>query len=68
MYRYAFFDLDGTLTDSSEGIINSIKYALEKNGYPVPDETELLKFIGPPLGRFLCRLSQSSKRSGPGHG
>lgn len=30
MYRYAFFDLDGTLTDSSEGIINSIKYALEK--------------------------------------
>lgn len=49
MYRYAFFDLDGTLTDSSEGIINSIKYALEKNGYPVPDETELLKFIGPPL-------------------
>ena len=38
MYRYAFFDLDGTLTDSSEGIINSIKYALEKNGYPVPDE------------------------------
>ena len=49
MYRYAFFDLDGTLTDSSEGIINSIKYALEKNGYPVPDEAELLKFIGPPL-------------------
>lgn len=49
MYHYAFFDLDGTLTDSSEGIINSIKYALEKNGYPIPDETELLKFIGPPL-------------------
>lgn len=49
MYRYAFFDLDGTLTDSSEGIINSIKYALEKNGYPVPDEAELLEFIGPPL-------------------
>ena len=49
MYRYAFFDLDGTLTDSSEGIINSIKYSLKKNGYPIPDETELLKFIGPPL-------------------
>lgn len=48
MYRYAFFDLDDTLTDSSERIINSIKYALEKNGYPIPDETELLKFIGPP--------------------
>jgi phosphoglycolate phosphatase len=54
MYRYAFFDLDGTLTDSSEGIINSIKYALEKNGYSIPDETELLKFIGPPLADFFA--------------
>ena len=42
MYRYAFFDLDGTLTDSSEGIINSIKYALEKNGYIICRSTERL--------------------------
>ncbi len=49
MYRYAFFDLDGTLTDSSEGIINSIIYALEKHGFQVPERTELLSFIGPPL-------------------
>ena len=30
MYRYLFFDLDGTLTDSKEGIVNSVRYALEK--------------------------------------
>ena len=29
-YSTSLFDLDGTLTDSSQGIINSIIYALEK--------------------------------------
>ena len=27
MIKYVLFDLDGTLTDSAAGIINSIKYA-----------------------------------------
>ncbi|MBR1690310.1 MAG: HAD hydrolase-like protein [Oscillibacter sp.] len=49
MYRYLFFDLDGTLTDSKEGILNCIRYALEKLGAPVPEESVLLNFIGPPL-------------------
>ena len=30
-YRYVLFDLDGTLTESGEGIINSAIYALKKN-------------------------------------
>lgn len=42
------FDLDGTLTDSGPGIMNSVKYALEKVGEPIPDVDELRKFIGPP--------------------
>ena len=49
MYSYIFFDLDGTLTDSKEGIFNCVKYALEKMGRPIPEEETLLKFIGPPL-------------------
>ena len=49
MYQYIFFDLDGTLTDSKEGILNCLRYAFEKLGDPVPPETELIKFIGPPL-------------------
>ena len=32
MFKYAFFDLDGTLTQSEFGIINSIIYALDKMG------------------------------------
>ena len=49
MYHYIFFDLDGTLTDSKEGILNCIRYALKKLGEPEPPEPTLIKFIGPPL-------------------
>lgn len=54
MYRYIFFDLDGTLTDSKEGIINSALYAIDRLGTPRPDSATMLKFIGPPLtGSFM---------------
>lgn len=49
MYQYIFFDLDGTLTDSKEGIFNCLRYALDKLGEPVPPEDTLIRFIGPPL-------------------
>ena len=49
MYRYIFFDLDGTLTDSKEGVINSVRWTLQRMGAPAPEETTLLRFIGPPL-------------------
>lgn len=49
MYHYIFFDLDGTLTDSKEGIFKSVRYALEKMGRPVPGEEILTLFVGPPL-------------------
>lgn len=48
-YDTILFDLDGTLTDSSPGIINSIKYALDELGRVYPDESTLKKFLGPPL-------------------
>ena len=49
MYQTILFDLDGTLTDSGIGIINSVMYALEKFDIHVPDRTSLYSFIGPPL-------------------
>ena len=44
-----FFDLDGTLTESGEGIMKSVQYALRKLGYEEPDHTKLQCFVGPPL-------------------
>jgi len=48
-YDVILFDLDGTLTDSSPGIINSIIHALKKYNIEVKDKTQLRKFLGPPL-------------------
>lgn len=49
MADFVLFDLDGTLTDSAPGIINSVIYALNKFGITSADRTFLRKFIGPPL-------------------
>ena len=43
------FDLDGTLTDPKEGIINSILYSLKKLDISEHSIKELDSFIGPPL-------------------
>lgn len=44
-----FFDLDGTLTDSGEGIINCARRALAHFGLPQPSDLEMRVFVGPPL-------------------
>lgn len=49
MFKYILFDLDGTLTNSKEGITKSVKYSLNKFNIPVTDLDSLEKFIGPPL-------------------
>ena len=48
-FKNYLFDLDGTLTDPGVGIKNSIRYALKKFGLPIPPESILNEFIGPPL-------------------
>ena len=48
-YDLILFDVDGTLTDSGEGITKSVQYTLEKYGIIEPDLNNLRKFIGPPL-------------------
>ncbi len=47
--RSIFFDLDGTLTDSGEGITKCAQLALKHFGIDVPDRNELRVFVGPPL-------------------
>ena len=48
------FDLDGTLTDSNEGILKSLIYAAERMGYEVPEDTN--KFLGPPIRQSFARF------------
>ena len=49
MKKTILFDLDGTLTDSGEGIINCAILALEHFGCPIPSREEMRVFVGPPL-------------------
>jgi len=51
-----FFDLDGTLTDSGEGIINCATLALEHFGIPVPSREEMRVFVGPPLDKTFIQF------------
>ena len=46
---WVLFDLDGTLTQSEEGIWNCARHTLKTMGFPEPDPETLRKFIGPPL-------------------
>lgn len=54
--RVIIFDLDGTLTESHDGIINSTIYMLKKRKLPVPPRNEMLKMIGPPLKESFANL------------
>lgn len=49
------FDLDGTLTDSGEGIINCAILALEHFGLPIPSREAMRVFVGPPLHESFIR-------------
>jgi len=48
-YDAVVFDLDGTLCDAEEGIVSSVKAAMEQLGCEVPPEADLRLVVGPPL-------------------
>ncbi len=47
--KIVLFDLDGTITDSSEGIVNSIKHALTRLGFHAESSEKIQTYIGPAL-------------------
>lgn len=63
MYKAILFDLDGTLTESGEGITKSVQYALEKIGKPESDLEKLKVFVGPPLMEMFMKYAQIDKET-----
>ncbi|MCA2249675.1 MULTISPECIES: HAD-IA family hydrolase [Mycobacterium] len=47
--QLVIFDLDGTLTDSAEGIVASFLHALDHIGAPVPPGDLVAQIVGPPM-------------------
>lgn len=61
MAKFILFDLDGTLTDSKEGIVNCVSYALKHfNIEHSLDELEI--FVGPPLKEQFMSFANLSEK------
>lgn len=48
-YKLVIFDLDGTLLDTTEGILMSVKHTIKSFSLPMLTDDELRTFIGPPI-------------------
>ncbi|HNW87408.1 MAG TPA: dTMP kinase [Candidatus Limiplasma sp.] len=69
-YDAVVFDLDGTLTCSDQGIIQSMLYALRQIGAEAPAGADLRAIIGPPLMTSLTGilgLAQDTAREAMGY-
>lgn len=60
-YKAAIFDVDGTLLNTTDGILASVRYMIAEAGLPELDRKTLLTFIGPPIQDSLVRVYQVSK-------
>ena len=56
MGKAILFDLDGTLTDSGEGIINCVSLTLEHYGIALPPREDMRVFVGPPLHKTFLEF------------
>lgn len=54
-YDLAVFDLDGTLLDTTEGVLSAVKYTMNEMGFAIPDDKALSAFIGPPIQDSFAR-------------
>jgi len=61
--KNVFFDLDGTLIDSSQGIFASINYAMKKLNHPLLSQELLKTFVGPPLLDSFIRIGFSNEKA-----
>ncbi len=59
MNNLYIFDLDGTLIDSSDQILEALNFTLNRNGLPIQERSEIFPLIGLPPARFLSKLDLS---------
>ena len=55
MKKLVIFDMDGTLADTSEGILNSIRYTQKKMKLPELTHEQMLSYVGPPMEESYAR-------------
>ena len=55
-YKLIIFDLDGTLMDTSEGILSAVQYTIKQTKMPDISEEEMKSFIGPPIQKSFASI------------
>lgn len=60
-YKAVIFDVDGTLLDTTEGVLAAVQYTIKEAGLPEIDREALLTFIGPPIQDSFVRVYHVSK-------
>lgn len=55
------FDLDGTLTDSKQGLLSSLRHMHTSLGWEVPGDAELTRWLGPPIATVLAESGRSPR-------
>lgn len=48
-YKAVLFDLDGTLLDTTEGVVAAVRKTIMEHHLPMPDDIALKAFVGPPM-------------------
>lgn len=54
-YKFAIFDMDGTILDTLEDLADSTNYALKCHGFPERSIDEVRKFVGNGIGKLIER-------------
>ncbi|NVY96435.1 HAD hydrolase-like protein [Lactobacillus sp. DCY120] len=67
MTQNLFFDLDGTIINSAQGIMNTLRKIYQQENLTVPLDNVLRKFIGPPLTESFEKYSQIKAQSPLAH-
>ena len=55
-YKAVLFDLDGTLLDTTEGVVDAVKRTIEHHAFQMPDEDTLKSFVGPPMQKSMSEM------------
>jgi phosphoglycolate phosphatase len=62
MYKHVYFDLDGTLVNTTAGIVAAYKYLHDRYSLPHPPENELKRWIGPPVRKVISHFLGSTSQ------